>query len=82
MLVGILFSQSLCSGLSYTGSEIINVRKTKEQSEHNNTYLARPNRNNNASFVIRHFSPVYESLPPTHTLFDGLNGGVANTVHG
>ena len=28
---------NLVAGLSYIGSEIINVHKTKKQSEHNNT---------------------------------------------
>ena len=54
---------SFSAGLSYTGSKIIHVHETKEQSEHNNTLLARPNRNNNDSFALRHFSPVNESLP-------------------
>lgn len=49
------------AGVSYTGSEITNVHKTKEQSEHSTTYLARPN-NNYCSFVLCHFSLVYESL--------------------
>ena len=48
---------------SYTGSEIINVHKTKEQREHNKTLFPNPNQNNNGSFVLRHLSPVHESLP-------------------
>ena len=50
-------------GVSYTGSEIINVHKTKEQREHNKTLFPNPNQNNNGSFVLRHLSPVHESLP-------------------
>ena len=52
-----------CAGVSYTGSEIINVHKTKEQREHNKTLFPNPNQNNNGSFVLRHLSPVHESLP-------------------
>ena len=51
------------AGVSYTGSEIINVHKTKEQTEHNKTLFPNPNQNNNGSFVLRHLSPVHESLP-------------------
>ena len=51
------------TGVSYTGSEIINVHKTKEQREHNKTLFPNPNQNNNGSFVLRHLSPVHESLP-------------------
>ena len=62
-----LTSQSLTwelgAGVSYTGSEIINVHKTKEQREHNKTLFPNPNQNNNGSFVLRHLSPVHESLP-------------------
>ena len=50
-------------GVSYTGSEIINVHKTKEQREHNKTLFPNPNQNNNGSFVLCHLSPVHESLP-------------------
>ena len=50
------------AGVSYTGSEIINVHKTKEQREHNKTLFPNPNQNNNGSFVLRHLSPVHESL--------------------
>ena len=53
----------LWAGVSYTGSEIINVHKTKEQREHNKTLFPNPNQNNNGSFVLRHLSPVHESLP-------------------
>ena len=49
-------------GVSYTGSEIINVHKTKEQREHNKTLFPNPNQNSNGSFVLRHLSPVHESL--------------------
>ena len=42
------------AGVSYTGSEIINVHKTKEQREHNKTLFPNPNQNNNGSFVLRH----------------------------
>ena len=49
--------------VSYTGSEIITVHKTKEQREHNKTLFPNPNQNNNGSFVLRHLSPVHESLP-------------------
>ena len=52
-------------GVSYHGSEIINVHKTKEQREHNKTLFPNPNQNNNGSFVLRHLSPVHESLPKT-----------------
>ena len=45
--------------VSYTGSEIINVHKTKEQREHNKTLFPNPNQNNNSS-VLRHLSPVHE----------------------
>ena len=55
-------------GFSYTGSEIINVHKTKEQREHNKTLFPNPNQNNNGSFVLRHLSPVHESLPQIFTL--------------
>ena len=56
-------SESLSLGaVSYTGSEIINVHKTKEQREHNKTLFPNPNQNNNGSFVLRHLSPVHESL--------------------
>ena len=48
-------------GVSYSGSEIINVHKTKEQREHNKTLFPNPNQNNNGSFVLRHLSPVHES---------------------
>ena len=44
-------------GVSYTGSEIINVHKTKEQREHNKTLFSNPNQNSNGSFVLRHLSP-------------------------
>ena len=54
---------SYVAGVSYTGSEIINVHKTKEQREHNKTLFPNPNQNNNGSFVLRHLSPVHESLP-------------------
>ena len=53
----------MLAGVSYTGSEIINVHKTKEQREHNKTLFPNPNQNNNGSFVLRHLSPVHESLP-------------------
>ena len=66
---GIYFSYDLwkseglsLGGVSYTGSEIINVHKTKEQREHNKTLFPNPNQNNNGSFVLRHLSPVHESL--------------------
>ena len=59
------------AGVSYTGSEIINVHKTKEQTEHNKTLFPNPNQNNNGSFVLRHLSPVHESLPQS-THRDGL----------
>ena len=36
---------------------------TKEQREHNKTLFPNPNQNNNGSFVLRHLSPVHESLP-------------------
>ena len=39
-------------GVSYAGSEIINVHKTKEQREHNKTLFPNPNQNNNGSFVV------------------------------
>ena len=55
------------AGVSYTGSEIINVHKTKEQTEHNKPLFPNPNQNNNGSFVLRHLSPVHESLPMTAT---------------
>ena len=51
------------AGVSYTGSEIINVHETKEQREHNKTLFPNPNQNNNGSFVLRHLSPVHEGLP-------------------
>ena len=54
---------SRAAGVSYTGSEIINVHKTKEQREHNKTLFPNPNQNNNGSFVLRHLSSVHESLP-------------------
>ena len=54
--------------VSYTGSEIINVHKTKEQTEHNKTLFPNPNQNNNGSFVLRHLSPVHESLPQSITM--------------
>ena len=50
-------------GVSYTGSEIINVHKTKEQREHNKALFPNPNQNNNGSFVLHHLSLVHESLP-------------------
>ena len=53
----------MLGGVSYTGSEIINVHKTKEQREHNKTLFPNPNQNNNGSFVLHHLSPVHESLP-------------------
>ena len=37
--------------------------KKKEQREHNKTLFPNPNQNNNGSFVLRHLSPVHESLP-------------------
>ena len=43
--------------------EITIVHKTKEQREHNKTLFPNPNQNNNGSFVLRHLSPVHESLP-------------------
>ena len=39
------------------------MHKTKEQREHNKTLFPNPNQNNNGSFVLRHLSPVHESLP-------------------
>ena len=56
-------------GVSYTGSEIINVHKTKEQREHNKTLFPNPNQNNNGSFVLRHLSPVHESLPISKSMY-------------
>ena len=56
--------------ISYTGSEIINVHKTKEQREHNKTLFPNPNQNNNSSFVLRHLSPVHESLPQKSLTFN------------
>ena len=55
--------RAVLADVSYTGSEIINVHKTKEQREHNKTLFPNPNQNNNGSFVLRHLSPVHESLP-------------------
>ena len=66
------------AGVSYTGSEIINVHKTKEQREHNKTLFPNANQNNNGSFVLCHLSPVYESLPKssqTSTVHEGLQLG-------
>ena len=46
-------SWCLPSGVvSFSGSEIINVHKTKEQREHNKTLFPNPNQNNNGSFVV------------------------------
>ena len=41
------------SGWSFIFQIRNNLCPQKEQSEHNNTKLARPNRNNNGSFVLR-----------------------------
>ena len=49
------------AGVSYTGSEIINVHKTKEQREHNKTLFPNPNQNNNGSFV--RYMKVYPHKP-------------------
>ena len=52
----------LWGGVSYTGSEIINVHKTKEQREHNKTLFPNPNQNNNGSLsstILFRYMKVY-----------------------
>ena len=52
---------------SSNGADII--MSIIEQSQYINTQSGIPNRNNNGSFVLRHFSPVCESQP-TRTILN------------